>query len=289
MKNVFAMSALALVAFAGSAFAQDITSVNGFQFQARVFNDFPATNLMYGPAGAPALAAPAPGNYPLAPFATGVQISEQFAQGAAGSFANKHQALLSNDGGATPFGVSQFQSFTLTSTITINAGAANPRKEGGMVFYNNRGNGFIDEGRLLVTSDNGEVAMFGANMNFFGFGAGTYTPGTTASMSYQYFAPGTAGTPNAGIAAYRVLFLDAVTGLHDSGMVSFDPVGAIDPNAPANGFNTGSQLGFLAQNQRSVFIADSSDMIYGAPTIIPAPAGLALLGLAGLGAARRRR
>jgi len=286
MKN-FVTAAVALACFAGAAIAQDITTVNGYQFQARIFNDFPTTNLTYGPAGSPVNPAAAPGNYPLAGFNSGVEIREQFDQGVVGNFANKHEALFSNNGGASPFGVSQLQSFTVSSTVRIDAASTNPRKEAGMVFHNDRGNGWIDEGRLLVTSDNGEVAMFGANMNFFGFGTGIYTAGTTATMIYNYYAPGTPGTPNPGIAAYSVTFIDAVTGVHNSGMVSFDPAGAVGPNA-ANGFNTGSTLGFVAQNQRNPFLADVSDITYGNVSVVPTPASIALLGLAGLAARRRR-
>jgi len=287
MKN-FVAATVAIACFAGATFAQDITSVNGYQFQARIFNDFGTTNLTYGPAGNPINPAPVPGNYPMAGFNTGVEILEQFPQGAAGNFANKHQALFSNDGGATAFGVSNFQSFSITSTVSVTAPAGGPRKEAGIVFYNDRGNGWIDEGRLLVAGENGEVAMFGANMNFFSFGAGTYTPGTTATMTYNYFAPGTAGTPNAGVAAYSVTFVDAVNGVFNSGMISFDLGGAVGPNS-ANGFNSGSTLGFIAQNQRNPFIADSSDIVYGNVSVVPSPASAALLGLAGLVARRRRR
>ena len=186
--------------------------------------------------------------------------------------------------GATPFGLSQFQSFTITNTISITTTAGSPRKEGGLKFYNDRGGGFIDEGEMLVAGDNGEVAAFGANMNFFTFGAGTYTPGTTGLMTYKYFAPGVLGP----VAGYEILFTDAVTGAHDSGVLSFDPTGAVDPTHPANGFNSGSTLGFLDQNQRNPF-GDFATVIYGAPTVVPTPGVVALLGLGGLAAARRRR
>jgi hypothetical protein len=276
-----------LAAFAGSAAAQDITTVNGFNVQLRGFNDFPTSNLHWGPAGAATNAAPVPATNPLAPFGGGVEFNEQFAQGTAGNFANKHQALFSNDGGATPFGLNQNQSFVINTDITETTPASSgARKEGGIKFYNNRGGGFIDEGEVMVASDNGEVAVFGANQSFLTFGAGTYTIGTTAHISYNYIAPGV----NSAYAAYRLIFTDAVTGVHDSGIIDFDHGGATDPTNPANGFNTGSQLGFLDQNQRNPTIADSIDVIYSNPHItVPTPGVLALLGLGGLTVSRRRR
>jgi uncharacterized protein (TIGR03382 family) len=280
------VGAVALVlAAAGSALAQDISTVNGYNVQLREFNDFATSNLMWGPAGAPVNPGPVPGHFPLPGFGGGVEFQEQFPQGTPGNFANKHQALFSNDGGVTPFGLNQIQSFTINSDVRITSPAGSPRKEGGLKFYNDRGGGFIDEGEILVAGDNGEVAGFGANLSFFTFGAGTYTPGSTAHMQFQYFAPGT----NSFFASYRVIFTDPVTGVHDTGVLDFDHNGALDPTNPANGFNNGSKLGWLDQNQRSPVINDFADVVYGNASIIPAPGAAALIGLAGLLAGRRRR
>jgi len=279
-------AAFALFAVAGSAMAQDISAANGFQFRARVFNDFGTSALFFGPAGSPIVPAPAPGNYPLL-GAGSLEVLEVFPQFAPGNFANRHDARFSADGGLTPLSLSNGQSFSISTTITINANAS-PRKEAGIIFFNDRGNGFIDEGRLNVTSD-GEVAVFGAAHTFAGngegLGNGIYTVGTTAQMTYNYFAPGVNGP----IASFSVTFIDAVTGVHNTGIRSFDPAAAIDPNAPANGLNSGSQIGFVIQNQRNPQIADTSDVIFGGVTIVPAPGAAALLGLAGLATLRRRR
>lgn len=276
MKSVLGIAAIA--ACAGIAAADDISSANGFAAQMRVFNDFPTSILHIGPAGSPFIPVPAPGNVPLAPLATGATVDENFPAGTIGNFANKHQLFLSNNGGASPLPLTRSQSFTVSTTVTIQAPAEFPRKEGGIIMYNDRGGGFLDEGRVLVASD-GEVAVFGANQSFTGFG-NIYTLGTTASLTYEYFAPGTNGP----LAQYRVTFIDAVTGFHSSGLKDFDP-GSPD----ANGLNNGSVFGFVAQNQRNPLINDHSVITYGHVSVIPTPSVLALLGMAGLASIRRRR
>jgi len=283
-KSALGAAALVLAA-AGSAMAQDISTLNGYNVQLREFNDFPTSILNWGHAGAPVTPAPVPAHVPLAGFGAGVEFSEQFPQGTQGGFANKHQALFSNDGGVTPFGLDQHQSFSVSTDVRLSSPAGSPRKEGGLKFYNDRGGGFIDEGEILVAGDNGEVAGFGANLSFFSFGPGAYTPGQTARMTFNYFGPGV----NSFYASYQVIFTDPVTGVHDTGIRDFDHAGAVDPTNPANGFNNGSKLGWLDQNQRSPVINDFVDAVYGNVSVIPAPGAAALIGLAGLVSRRRRR
>jgi MYXO-CTERM domain-containing protein len=282
-KATVGASFLVLAALAGSAAAQDISTVNGYYTQLRVFNDFNTTALSYGHPGGPLLPEPTPGipsNNALAGFGAGLQFHETFPAGVVGNFANKHQGLFSNDGGVSAFSMSNQQSFTVDTNVQITAPASNgqPRKEGGLVFYNNHGGGNLDEGRVLVASDNGEVAVFGGAMNFTGFGPGIYTLGTTAHIHFEYWAPGT----QSATAEYRLLFTDANTGPHDSGLVTFD-------TNSANGFLSGSMMGFVDQNQRNPGVVDDINVIYSNPSVVPAPGAAALLGLAGLFAGRRRR
>jgi MYXO-CTERM domain-containing protein len=285
-KATVGAAVVTLIASAGAALASDISTVNGYNVQLRQFNDFPTSQLTYGPAGSPTIAAPVPITAPLAPFGAGVEFLEQFPAGTPGNFANRHVALFSNDGGATPFGMDQHQNFTVNVDVRMTGAAGDgSRKEGGLKFFNNRGGGFIDEGEIMVASENGEVAAFGANLSFFTFGAGTYTPGQLAHLTFNYFGPGV----NSFYASYQIIFTDPVTGVHNSGILDFDHGGAVDPTNPANGFNSGSTLGFLDQNQRNPTINDFGDAFYGNPTVVPTPGAAALLGLGGLLASRRRR
>ncbi len=279
MKSV---AILVTLAAAGAAVASDISQVNGYRVDMRVFNDFPdpIAAASFGPAGGPFTNAPAPASFTQTP-ASSLQMNHYFQNGAVGNFANKHVGYFSQDGGATQYGHNVAQSFTIDMDVRINATSIGPRKEGGIRVENPRpALGYTDEGLVLVASD-GEVAVFGGVMPFHTFG-NVYTANTTAHMSFQYFAPGTA---HATLGGYRLVFTDTVTGVHDTGLKLW---GAGEPDGTA-GYNTGTRFGLVSQAQRNPFVADSAEMIYSNVSLVPAPSALALLGLGGLVAGRRRR
>jgi hypothetical protein len=116
-------------------------------------------------------------------------------------------------------------------------------------------------------------------MPFSGLGP-IYTLNTTARLKFEFFAPGEIDAKG----AYRVTFTDAVTGVHSTGI----KIWGTESDGTA-GFNYGTKVALVAQNQRNPLIADSSDINYSDIQIIPAPGAMALLGAAGLLAARRRR
>jgi hypothetical protein len=281
MKTRFVVGIGALALFAGAAVAGDITTVNGVNVQNRVWNDFPTSNLT-----------------PNMAFPANVGWDEQFPAGTVGNFANKHLAYLSNDGGASAYQHWVGQGFTMSFTARIAepTGAGVPRKEGMLQIENPRpALGFTDEGHVLLGSE-GEVAIFGGVMPFFSCrvpgsagvgavgvtGADWYTPGTVATVSFTYYAP---GEVDAVLGGYRLDFTDAVTGFHSSGVKLW---GNAEPDGTV-GFNTGTKFAFQAQNQRNPLINDVADTDYGNISIVPAPGVLAALGLAGLAAGRRRR
>ena len=272
------ISAIALAAVAGAAQAQDISQANGYHTWGRLFDDFQNSQLSINGVNTPSTGMPGPELGSIAGVGT-VHYVENFAFNEPGNYANKHVSWISYDGGATRGTTNQFQSFTIDFDVRITAPSGAPRKEAGMEVHQPRdGGAWTDEGQLLIASD-GEVAVFGGSMPFTGFG-NVYTVNTTAHVTWEYFAPGI-HDPTKG--AYRLTFTDAVTGVSSSGIkvwgAEFDGVAG----------HTGAFLGLKAQNQRNPFIADSSDILYGNVVIIPAPAGLAMLGFAGLAAFRRRR
>jgi len=266
----FAFGVLALAVSAGSAFAADISLVNGTVMQNRVWNDFASSTLV------------STNNYPAQ-----VSWDESFPAGTTGNFANKHLAYLSTDGGATPLGLNVGQSWTLTTNIQISAPNASPRKEGALQIENPRpGLGYTDEGHVLVASD-GEVAIFGGVMPFYtsNFTGGPwYSLNSISTLTLEYFAPGS-NPMDPILGGLRVSMNDPVHGFHQSPILTW---GSMEPDG-TKGFNTGTKIAFQAQNQRNPFIDDHSFISYTGTTIVPAPGALALMGLAGLAAARRRR
>ncbi|MCC6678859.1 MAG: PEP-CTERM sorting domain-containing protein [Phycisphaerales bacterium] len=275
MSNRFAIAAFVVVGVAASAFADDISASNGLFVRARVFNDFPTSTLTID-----GVSQPVPLDYARPGMGT-FHINEQFPMGTLGSFANKHMGYLSGDAGASPLNLHIGQSWSLDVDVKISAPSGAPRKEGAIQIENPRPSlGFVDEGHILVASD-GEVAVFGGAMPFTGFG-NSYTLGQTAHLTFRYFAP---GEMDPTLGAYQLIFSDPVLGVKDSGVKIW---GAGEPDG-IKGFNDGTHLAFVAQNQRNPVIDDSSDFIYSNITIVPAPGALALLGVGGLVAARRRR
>lgn len=270
MKFVFGFVALA--ASAGAALAGDISQVNGTVQQDRVWNDFASSTLV------------STNNYPAQ-----VSWDESFPAGTTGNYANKHLSYLSTDGGASAYGLNVGQSFTLTTHIQISAPNGSPRKEGALQIENprpnNLPNAFVDEGHLLVASD-GEVALFGAAMPFYtsNFTGGPwYSLNSVSTLTFEYFAPGE-NPMDPVLGGLRVSMNDPVHGFHQSPILTWGTEAD-----GTKGFNTGTKIAFQAQNQRNPFIDDHSYIAYTDTTIIPTPGALALLGLGGLAAARRRR
>ncbi len=276
MGTRFALAAVAT--FAGSAMAIDINSVNSVHVVNRVFNDFPTSNLTN-----------------VANFPAEVSWHEEFPAGTVGNFANKHLAYLSNDGGASAYQHYPGQGFTLGFDARIAAPGVAPRKEGVLQIENPRpGLGFTDEGHVLIGSE-GEIAIFGGVMPFFscrvpgsaGIGAvgvdgsDWYSPGESARITFRYYAP---GEVDAVLGGYELTY-QGVNGFRSSGVKLW---GNAEPDGTV-GFNFGTKIAFQIQNQRNPVINDVSDAQYTNITLVPAPGALALIGLGGLAAARRRR
>ena len=266
------MTSVGVIALAAGMAQAQFAGVNGYRSDARIFNDFTGSSLTINGTNRPVQ------NSQALP-AGSVLYHEVMAPFEAGNFANKHVAWLSTDGGASRAASSVTETWSLNFNVFMNATNASPRKEAGIEIHQPRpALGYTDEGQVLIASDNGEVAVFGATMPFTGFGTGVYTLGTTATVSFNYYAPGVVAANG----AYRLIFTDAVTGVHDSGF----KIWGTEPDG-INGL-TGAFVGLKDQNQRNLFTGEVIDVNY-TNVMIPAPAGAALLGLAGLAMGRRRR
>lgn len=112
--------------------------------------------------------------------------------GIPGSFANRHDVLFSNDGGATAYQFTTDIGFTMSAVITLQAGTTSPRKEAGIRFNSN----VTGDAQFLINSDAGEIVAFGGGAPFYSFSAGAlpdYVPGTPLLMGITY--SGDAATP----------------------------------------------------------------------------------------------
>ena len=250
MKSVF----FAIVAVAGSA-AADVSDINGVNVTTRVWNDFPTSTVTVN------------NNFPGM-----FSITEDFPQGAAGNYANRHVAVLASNG--TNYNFTNAESFRLDVDIRIQAPNGQPRKEAGLILGNYiTSGGYTAEANLMVASD-GEVAMFGGALPFHTYGPSAYALGSWVHLSFMYVSPTDAG----GIAQAVI----GVNGNYFSG--GFDP-------GWQNGLGDGSFVEFYAQNQRNPLIADhvESDWANFSIQHVPTPASAGLIGLAGLAGMRRRR
>jgi hypothetical protein len=284
----------AVAALAGSALGQ-ISSANGLNFN--TYENFrnPAsliTSTLTLNGGAPApfvyngsQAAALAGNHAVR------EVYPQFTPG----FANRHMLWLSNDGGASAYQLQAGESFRLRACFTTNTNHASGigapiNSETGIWIHAPRvsdtGVNYIDEGGLWLIS-NGTAFSGGISSQFHLYGEGgfnnpasppIYGLNEVVEVEYIYHAPGAlgAGSP----AAYEASVFNVTRNLFSQSGVK--TLGAA--------LTPGTTVGFRAQNQVQASIqTDTTHDIFNISVSVPAPSSLALLGLGGLIAARRRR
>lgn len=193
---------------------------------------------------------------------------------------NQHVWRLSSDGGATPAPFANGDSFKISADVTI---TGNGNAEAGLnvsPWWSPQTDGKF---HVRASATGGEVAVFGGRLPFYSFG-NLYITGTTANLSIEYIAnANTAGSPGQIQYGYNGLFSPWFQ--FDQGNPSEDPphglYGILSP-AYVGGFvqNYGTALTPTTVN------ADFNNISYDP---VPAPGALAVLGLGGLLAARRRR
>jgi hypothetical protein len=205
------------------------TSFDGVFVVPRVFNDFNSTLSVTN-------------DYP-----TEVQFDERDLHPFDGgnTFANRHDALFSDDDGATPFAFQIGDSFNVRADVTLEVGSNTPRKEAGI-----RVNSPITGDVLfIVNSDAGEIVAFGGGAPFFLFGKNAdgngYTPGQTIFMQMIY-QPGSDPAVEPGTVEYVI---NRGEGIETSGPLPFENAenGPLDfnvgiyiqssPNDPVNDFS----------------------------------------------------
>lgn len=239
-------------------------AINGYDVNARVFNDNAGSTLTITPA-APINANPAT-----------ITIRDEFTGAFTG--ANRHDVLASSDGGTTAFDHSIDDSFVFTTQLTLTAGFNAPRKEAGIRINSP----ITGEMLFLVNSDAGEIVTFGGPFHLFGNNAGGngYTPGSSILLGIRHIG---GGDGNGGIADTTEFFIDRGAGIETTGPLAWSNL----EGGPVN-----FQVGVYAQggaNAGGDFVnALFSNTTY---TVVPEPGTLALFGMGVLGllAVRRKR
>ncbi len=180
------LSCAALCAFtAGTVQAQ----IDGLVTHERVFNDFTTTTLVttngnsvnQGPTS-------------LATIAESVYTED----GVGGSFANRHDFILSSDGGATDHVFDISDSWRFSTLVTADAGTdSNPNfsaKEAGI-----RINDAVTGDSLFIVKTNGEIIACCAGspfQNISGGSAPDYVPGTPILLEMTMYGTPLGGAPN---------------------------------------------------------------------------------------------
>lgn len=193
MKKTIFAGCFALVAGLVMATTTGAAFVDGVVFNERVFNDIP-DSVVTTAANFPGL----------------VEIGDAFPNGGTG--VNRHDALLSNDGGLTAKLFAIGDPFDVRAEVTLTDGSDTPRKEAG-IRINSPITGDV---LFIVNSDAGEIVAFGGGGPFHIFGKNDtgngYSPGDTILMGTIY-RPGAPGTLE--------YVIDRGSGLESSGPLPF--------------------------------------------------------------------
>ncbi|HYO24093.1 MAG TPA: hypothetical protein VEQ85_04010, partial [Lacipirellulaceae bacterium] len=206
--------------------------------------------------------------------------------GLGGNFANRHDFLLSANGGTTQatFGIND--SFTFSTIVTLAVGSVAPRKEAGIRLNSN----VTGDALFIVNSDAGEIVAFGGGAPFYSFGnnggGNGYVPGTPILLGITMIGGGAPGVPNT-----IEYFIDR-TPADPAGVVSSGPLAFSNLEGGAVAYNVGMYVQGAPNLTNSAEFVNGTfaDIRYSA-TPIPEPASIAtaVIGLLGLGAMARKR
>lgn len=257
--RVLTVAMACAVATAGAS--ASVSDVASFVNAARTFNDFGGSNLTFN----------ANWSNPNA----SVSLSEN--NYGAGGFANRHIAWF-GDAANNKVDWDYGDGFDVSMVMNIRAATAVDNVEAGFQAD------LFGFGLFGVLTWNGEIAAFGSILPFHSFGSGLYTVGDDLALRMIH-RPGAGENDLSGRSTMEYMYNNLTTG---SGWVSS---GEIDFTTGEGGIPSSFDhfLGVGAQINLPDAVLGNVVIDYTDINIIPAPGALALLGMSGLFAGRRRR
>jgi hypothetical protein len=267
--------------------------INGIKQNPRVFNDFTTSALVMTDTD----------SVNQGPVLSSASIRETLFvdDGMGGNFTNRHDFLLSHDGGSTGALFSIDDSWTFKSIVTLAAGDnVNPSpsfasKEAGLRL-NSPGEGQTCTPMdptpctgdvIFLVKTNGEIAAFGGGAPFYTFSGGSdpdYIPGTPILLGMTMTANGDGIGPGDNLVEYFIDRLPGVPGGEEtSGPLAWDNI---------EGGPVAYNIGMYGQgppnlaNPADFISADFNDIMF-----VPEPSSvlMSILGIFATGFVQRRR
>ncbi|USN99658.1 MAG: PEP-CTERM sorting domain-containing protein [Phycisphaeraceae bacterium] len=256
MKGIALLAVCGMVAGATAA----VSDIASFVDAPRTYNDFGGSTLAFSSS--------------YSPNAGMVSIDES--NYGSGGFANRHMAWY-GDAGASKVDFDYGDGWDMKMTMRVNTADSVGNVEAGYQFD------LFGFGLFGVLTTTGEIAAFGSVMPFHSFGQGLYNVGDEI-MLRMIHRPG-AGEGNLSDKStmeYMYNNLTTGSGWVTSGEIDFTTNEGGIPSSFPFYVGAGAQI-----NQPDATLGHANIEFY--DMMIPAPASLALLGLGGLVATRRRR
>lgn len=248
----------------GAASAMATPNINSAVLHTRIFNDAPTsvlttTNLY-------------PGTISFTDDMTGI----------VGGFANRHNFRLSDNGGISDAIFLNGDGFSYSADVTVTGNSAAEAGLNVSPWWSQQ----VDGNFIVIPANGGEVVVFGGRLPFYSFTGAYglhYTLGETVRMGINY-RPNSLTEADPGTIEYT--YTDS-SGSYSSGVIPFDQGNPLeDPPYGLWGILNDARVGGYYQPQ--VAGGTSGTATFENITFIPEPTSLALLGLAGLAALRRR-